>query len=589
MDAEQDRLRVSFAALAHATANFSSGRKLGEGATGEVFRGELNGALVAVKCLKLPAGAPAAVKASAARRFFAEYGVAMNYKSPRIVQLVGWAENEDAAAAYPYALVFELLEGGSLVDWLNGPNGEPAVRGGGGGGAKPLTPLARVHIALGVAAGLSFLHGQREPGEGEGPAQPVLHRDVKSANVGLALTRQGELYAKLLDFGLSKALKGGGPEAAAGVAASFSGGLGAGTVGYMAPEIADGVYTVVSEVYANGVLLLELLRGKRVGPRTATEARKQGLRPLIESADPTWPKAAAEALAALVVDCLRQDEDARPQSMAAVTARLQQVLALVDAAGPSFVVCCICFENVIAKTGVRCSGAGDGHFVCQGCLKGLVVLVLEPRRLAANGGAVPCPQPGCQAAPWSIEDLEPHLDVSTAIKYAAALRYQLFDAAKAKREAEAALAVREAEARRADMALGERAQRVRLVLIERHLYLKCPRCAFKFDDYQGCNALQCGKCGAGFCAECLSDCGQDAHRHVAQVHGEVYAKGRFQQATRARFEASLVLEVKALLADEGEALPRAVMSEMAKADLPGLNIKADDLLRLAGVGAVGIF
>ena len=290
MDPGQARLRVPFAALARATADFSAGLKLGEGATGEVFRGELGGAPVAVKCLKLPAGAAPAVRAAAARRFFAEYGVALAYKSPRVVQLVGWAENEDAAAAYPYALVFELLEGGSLADWLKGPNGEPAARGPGdregqggqgGGGVAPrsLTAVARVQIALGVAAGLAFLHGQREPGEGDGPAQPVLHRDVKSANVGLALTQQGSLYAKLLDFGLSKALKGVGPEAVAGAGASFSDGLGAGTVGYMAPEIAEGVYTVVSEVFSFGVLSLELLLGQRVGPRSATEAGGSRPRP----------------------------------------------------------------------------------------------------------------------------------------------------------------------------------------------------------------------------------------------------------------------------------------------------------------------
>ena len=83
---------------------------------------------------------------------------------------------------------------------------------------------------------------------------------------------------------------------------------------------------------------------------------------------------------------------------------------------------------------------------------------LEARRLAANGGAIPCPQPDCKAEPWTIESLEPHLNVSTMVKYGAALRYQLFDAAKAKQQAEAALALREAEARRAGLALAERAQ-----------------------------------------------------------------------------------------------------------------------------------
>ncbi len=36
-----------------------------------------------------------------------------------------------------------------------------------------------------------------------------------------------------------------------------------------------------------------------------------------------------------------------------------------------------------------------------------------------------------------------------------------------------------------------------------------------FLDFDGCFALTCGRCGCGFCAYCLADCGQDAHSHVA--------------------------------------------------------------------------
>ena len=60
------------------------------------------------------------------------------------------------------------------------------------------------------------------------------------------------------------------------------------------------------------------------------------------------------------------------------------------------------------------------------------------------------------------------------------------------------MAAWEAAAKEAGQALATKVQRIRLVLVERHFYLACPRCAFKFDDYIGCNALQCGKCGVGF-------------------------------------------------------------------------------------------
>ena len=41
------------------------------------------------------------------------------------------------------------------------------------------------------------------------------------------------------------------------------------------------------------------------------------------------------------------------------------------------------------------------------------------------------------------------------------------------------------------------------------------RCRQVFLDFEGCFALTCGRCGCGFCAYCLADCGQDAHSHVA--------------------------------------------------------------------------
>ena len=76
---------------------------------------------------------------------------------------------------------------------------------------------------------------------------------------------------------------------------------------------------------------------------------------------------------------------------------------------------------------------------------------LEPPSLAKNGGAVPCPSPGCPSLPWTLEDLAKNLDNTTLVAYAAALRYRLFDAAAAKRKAEQDLADREAAATAAGM------------------------------------------------------------------------------------------------------------------------------------------
>jgi serine/threonine protein kinase len=166
------------------------------------------------------------------------------------VRLLCYAIDEDPAARHPFVLAFELLEEGSLADHLRGPGGE-APR------AAPLTPLERIDAALGAAAGLAHLHGLREavePGAAGAAAQaPLLHRDVKSANIGLTRVG-GALYAKVLDCGLARALKGGpaGPAGAAPAGRSITGGV-VGTLGYMAPELAVGQYTPRSDILRAGV------------------------------------------------------------------------------------------------------------------------------------------------------------------------------------------------------------------------------------------------------------------------------------------------------------------------------------------------
>ena len=55
--------------------------------------------------------------------------------------------------------------------------------------------------------------------------------------------------------------------------------------------------------------------------------------------------------------------------------------------------------------------------------------------------------------------------------------------------------------------------------------LKCPRCSQAFIDYDNCSALTCSRCRCGFCAYCQTDCGNDAHKHVANCkegNGAVY-------------------------------------------------------------------
>ncbi|XP_059311335.1 LRR receptor-like serine/threonine-protein kinase FEI 1 [Lycium ferocissimum] len=101
----------------------------------------------------------------------------------------------------------------------------------------------RLHIAVGAARGLCYMHHNCSP--------PIIHRDIKSSNILL----DNEWNAKVADFGLAKVLaKQEDSETASAVA---------GTFGYIAPEYAYATkVSTKSDVYSFGVILLELATGK---------------------------------------------------------------------------------------------------------------------------------------------------------------------------------------------------------------------------------------------------------------------------------------------------------------------------------------
>jgi sugar lactone lactonase YvrE len=221
--------------------------------------------------------------------------------------------------------------------------------------------------------------------------------------------------------GLAKALRG-GAAAGGGGGASFSSGV-LGTPGYMAPELADGDYTVASEVYSFGVVLLELLTGQAAGPKTASKARRavedaKGCSlPIAELREAgVWARAAAEALAALASDCILAHEDKRPQSMEPVVARLQELHKLVEHAVP-MAECAKCKEEVKEASGVRCRAAAGAHFCCRGCLQQHVIEGSSVESLKRSAGHIVCVGKGCGALPWKLEDLGGKLETQALVAY----------------------------------------------------------------------------------------------------------------------------------------------------------------------------
>ncbi|KAG9153595.1 hypothetical protein Leryth_008532, partial [Lithospermum erythrorhizon] len=162
----------------------------------------------------------------AKKEFETEVALLNKIQHPNIITLLGYCIHEETKM-----LVYELMENGSLDSQLHGTSHGAA-----------LTWHIRMKIALDAARGLEYLHEHCNP--------PVIHRDLKSSNILL----DSNLNAKLSDFGLAIQ---DGLQNRNNIKLS-------GTLGYVAPEyLLDGKLTDKSDVYAFGVVLLELLLGRR--------------------------------------------------------------------------------------------------------------------------------------------------------------------------------------------------------------------------------------------------------------------------------------------------------------------------------------
>ncbi|KAK8681514.1 hypothetical protein V6N13_053916 [Hibiscus sabdariffa] len=188
-------------------------------------------------------------------------------------------------------------------------------------GAEPLTWGTRLKIAKGAAQGLAFLHTSEKS---------VIYRDFKASNILL----DGDYNAKLSDFGLAKF----GPiDGNSHVTTRVMG-----TYGYAAPEyVATGHLYVKSDVYGFGVVLLEMLTGRRAldtnrpsGEHNLVEWTKYSLtekRKLKRIMDPRleqeYPIKAALQTGVLILKCLESDPRNRP-SMEEVLETLQEINAI---------------------------------------------------------------------------------------------------------------------------------------------------------------------------------------------------------------------------------------------------------------------
>uniref|UniRef100_A0A0D9WVB1 non-specific serine/threonine protein kinase n=1 Tax=Leersia perrieri TaxID=77586 RepID=A0A0D9WVB1_9ORYZ len=213
--------------LAAATGGFSDENLLGQGGFGYVYRGVLagDGKEVAVKQLSSGSG-------QGEREFQAEVDMISRVHHRHLVPLVGYC-----IAGAQRLLVYDFVPNRTLEHHLHG-KGLPVM------GWK-----TRLRIAVGSAKGLAYLHEECNP--------RIIHRDIKSANILL----DNNFEPLVADFGMAKLAS----EKDTHVSTRVMG-----TFGYLAPEYASsGKLTDKSDVFSYGVVLLELLTGRRPADRSS--------------------------------------------------------------------------------------------------------------------------------------------------------------------------------------------------------------------------------------------------------------------------------------------------------------------------------
>ncbi|KAL6330883.1 hypothetical protein AAG906_009311 [Vitis piasezkii] len=206
--------------LVMATDGFSNANLLGQGGFGYVHRGVLpNGKEVAVKQLKAGSG-------QGEREFQAEVEIISRVHHKHLVTLAGYC-----ITGSHRLLVYEFVPNNTLEFHLHGK------------GRPTMDWPTRLKIALGSAKGLAYLHEDCHP--------KIIHRDIKAANILLDF----KFEAKVADFGLAKFSSDVNTHVSTRVM---------GTFGYLAPEYAaSGKLSDKSDVFSFGVMLLELLTGRR--------------------------------------------------------------------------------------------------------------------------------------------------------------------------------------------------------------------------------------------------------------------------------------------------------------------------------------
>ncbi|HEX4418196.1 MAG TPA: ABC transporter substrate-binding protein [Kofleriaceae bacterium] len=252
--------------------------KLGSGGQADVFLAIARGTLGVDKLVVIKRARPGLAAEGALGEFLDEARLSLRFNHPNLVHTYEVGQEDGA-----HFISMEHVEGLSLKALFRSPR------------TRELAPAIWLRVIADALSGLSHAHGLRDY---DGKPLGVVHRDISPHNIVVSY----DGVTKLLDFGIAATAAHHVPEAGV-----------AGKLAYMAPEQACGRADRRSDLFAMGVVLWEMLSGRRMFDAEPAEIQRR-------LADEPIPRLASVApdvdpeLDELVARALEQDPAARYQT-----------------------------------------------------------------------------------------------------------------------------------------------------------------------------------------------------------------------------------------------------------------------------------